>query len=204
MTIPVTNSPAVQILENGLLDLRETPDHLKSIVYKNAFESPLLQIPAEIRLMIFEYATCDVELWIDYNYTSKALKWYTTEINGKKQYMDTLEFPLRVARCITSWLSIDSVAKLGHSPDEDRFLRGSEAYSVIEPLPHPALKFPTLEEVVIRWGGDSMVLFTHGNLDRMVRSRSGVYRDLAGQVGNLKEIICMAIGNQVKITGAYL
>ena len=64
----------VKLLDNGLLDLSETPAHLvethvyrtlmdlevfwliASSVRRNATESPLLRLPAEIRNRIFEYA----------------------------------------------------------------------------------------------------------------------------------------------------
>ncbi|KAF2437384.1 hypothetical protein P171DRAFT_492132 [Karstenula rhodostoma CBS 690.94] len=48
--------PAVRLLQNGLLDLSETPDHLVATVKRNAIESPLLRLPAEIRNRIFQYA----------------------------------------------------------------------------------------------------------------------------------------------------
>ncbi|KAL1604039.1 hypothetical protein SLS60_005631 [Paraconiothyrium brasiliense] len=47
----------VPLLQNGLLDLSKTPDHLIPIAQRNAIQSPLLRLPAEIRSKIFQYAT---------------------------------------------------------------------------------------------------------------------------------------------------
>ncbi|OAG21611.1 hypothetical protein CC77DRAFT_817030 [Alternaria alternata] len=43
-------------LENGLVSMETTPDYLVETIQKNATDSPLLRLPAEIRNTIFRYA----------------------------------------------------------------------------------------------------------------------------------------------------
>ncbi|KAJ4345844.1 uncharacterized protein N0V89_011979 [Didymosphaeria variabile] len=49
---------------NGLLELSKAPDHLVAIVTKNATESPLLRLPAEMRNRIFRFASGGCEIHI--------------------------------------------------------------------------------------------------------------------------------------------
>ncbi|KAF2118564.1 hypothetical protein BDV96DRAFT_390469 [Lophiotrema nucula] len=71
----------VKLLENGALNLEETPQYLIELVERNAVQSPLLRIPAEIRNRIFTFAMggLDVQvrfIWtrVDGNYTRRKLK----------------------------------------------------------------------------------------------------------------------------------
>ncbi|KAL1603566.1 hypothetical protein SLS60_005154 [Paraconiothyrium brasiliense] len=93
-----TTIPKVKLLDNGLLDLSETPAHLVEIVRRNATESPLLRLPAEIRNCIFKYAlggdTIEVARTFDcdvpHHKESKAMP-MCPQCRG---YFDAVPFPL--------------------------------------------------------------------------------------------------------------
>ncbi|KAF2118566.1 hypothetical protein BDV96DRAFT_643807 [Lophiotrema nucula] len=48
------NRGGIKLLENGLLDLRESPDHLNDVAKHNAIISALLRLPAELRNQTWE------------------------------------------------------------------------------------------------------------------------------------------------------
>ncbi|KAF2437385.1 hypothetical protein P171DRAFT_492133 [Karstenula rhodostoma CBS 690.94] len=72
----MASEQGVRLLENGLLDLSETPKHLVEVARSNAIESPLLRLPAEIRNRIFELALSGYDIEIGYGTKVKQLKIY--------------------------------------------------------------------------------------------------------------------------------
>ncbi|KAF2831268.1 hypothetical protein CC86DRAFT_401811 [Ophiobolus disseminans] len=55
----------VQKLKNGLLSLGHTPEYLISRVRNNSINSPLMSLPAEIRLKIWDYATGEMRIYFE-------------------------------------------------------------------------------------------------------------------------------------------
>ncbi|KAL5425521.1 hypothetical protein PMIN07_011887 [Paraphaeosphaeria minitans] len=81
LTLP---EQSVRLLENGLLDLSETPKHLVEVARRNVIESHLLRLPAEIRCRIFEFALSGYDIKIGYG-----------AANARQPVLSGLRIPLR-------------------------------------------------------------------------------------------------------------
>ncbi|KAF2132508.1 hypothetical protein P153DRAFT_308829 [Dothidotthia symphoricarpi CBS 119687] len=65
---PVEHVHTVHFHENGLVNVRKTPEHLVPIMHRNITESSLLRLPPELRNRIYEYALGGMNINIDYGY----------------------------------------------------------------------------------------------------------------------------------------
>ncbi|CAG5173409.1 uncharacterized protein ALTATR162_LOCUS7626 [Alternaria atra] len=75
-TYPVT------LLKNGLVSMERTPDYLLEAAQRNARNSPLLRLPAEIRNMIFRYAVGGNEIHVQRAFVYRTSKKWRDNSNS--------------------------------------------------------------------------------------------------------------------------